>query len=773
MMATRTVLLEKLANGIAVITLNRPKSLNAQNVNLLAELVDALRQSLKSKVIILQGAGDRAFCAGQDLKESLAPRTGSAEELNDAFQMLQDITRLMASSPALVITAVQGYAVGGGAEIALTGDFVIGCPTTKFQFPEVVIGHAATGGITGRLPHIVGLLKAKDLLLTGRMVGAEESLKIGMLSEIVEDPKARALELAQTLAALPKTAASSSKLSLERAVFPNQEAVLQDEISTASLCFAHHDAANAFSNFASRKGKSGSESAPPKDLNTALAEAVKAYPSKTFLRFGDTDYTFECFDTAVAEMAGALRSQGIKSGDRVLVMMKNRVEMIYSWFAANRLGAVWAPINAELKSTTLKHVVESAVPKIALADPEYIEALKACDVLKETEIYSVGTSGSDSHSLPTTNEAVRQAVPTSASTTSAFLFTSGTTGRSKPCILPHGYFIQCAQMLTKYLALNSSDVLYCPFPLFHMDATATTVIPALLLGAIAAISGRFSASRFWDEIRTSKATVYDFMGATLALTYKQPPSDKDRDHSVRIAWGVPVPIWASAYETRFNHPLVELYGSSEAGLPVIQQGDRVPGSCGKAVPGYSLRIADALGNALPPNTIGELLVRSDHSNSTFRGYYGDATATIDVFADMWLHTGDSAKLDEHGNLFYTGRIKDLIRRRGENVNAFEVEEELLAHPEVISVAALAVPSALGQGTEDDIKVAVFVRDGAVNERGFSEEKLWEWACAKMARFQVPDVVEFVAALERTSTGKVEKWRIAKEGGQRFRREKQH
>ena len=767
-MATGSVLLETSATEIATITLNRPRALNALNVPLLSELVNSFRKSQKAKVIILQGAGDRAFCAGEDLKETLAPRTGSAEELRDSFEKLQDLTRLMASSPALVITTVQGYAIGGGAEIALTGDFVIGGPTTKFRFPEVVIGHAATGGITQRLPLIVGLLKAKELLLTGRMVGAEESLRIGMLSEIAEDPKARAWELAQLLAALPKTAASSSKLSLERAVFPNQEAVLQDEINTASLCFAQHDASSAFSNFASRKGKTLSDSSPPKDLNTALAKAVKEYPSKTFIRFGGTDHTFESFDTAVAQMAGALRSHGVTPGDRVLVVMKNSVEMVYSWFATNRLGAVWAPINPELKSTTLKHVIESAEPKIALAHAEYLEAIKASEVLKENAIFSVETSSSENHRLPTTMEPVKEGVPASASTISAFLFTSGTSGRSKPCILPHGYFIQSAQTLTKYLGLNASDVLYCPFPLFHMDAAVLTVVPALLLGAVAALSARYSASKFWDEIRATGATVYDFMGATLALTFKQPPSPNDHDHSVRLAWGVPVPAWASDYESRFSHPLLELYGSCESGIPVVQQGPRVLGSCGKAVDGYSLRIADASGNALPPNTDGDLLVRSDHPNAIFRGYYGNPAATVDAFADMWLHTGDRAKIDEHGNVFYTGRAKDVIRRRGENVNAFEVEEELLAHPEVMSVAAFAVPAELGQGTEDDIKVAVVVREGAVEERGFSEEGLWEWAVQRVARFQVPDVVEFVGRLERTSTGKVEKWLLGKEGGKRFR-----
>ena len=766
-MASDPVLLETSASGIATITLNRAKSLNALNAPLLNGLVAALRQSQDAKVIILQGAGDRAFCAGEDLKETLAPETGSAEELHKALERLQDLTRLMASCGAMIITAVQGFAVGGGAEIALTADFVIGGPNAQFRFPEVVIGHAATGGITQRLPTIVGLLKAKELLLTGRFVGAHEALGLGMLSEIAADPKARARELAQTLAALPRTAASGSKLSLERATFPTQEAVLQDEIQVARLCFSQNDASKAFTNFASRNGlaQASPPARLPDNLNTALAAAVTKHPSRAFIRFGRKDCTFADFDTAVAQMAGNLRAKGLEPGDRVLTMMKNSLEMVSIWFAATRLGAVWAPINPEAKSATLAGIVKSARPKIALADPEYLQTLKSSGALKAEAVFCASSTVSSGHILLEVAAPV-EAVATSGSDTSALLFTSGTTGRSKPCILPHGYFTQSAQTLIKYLGLDSSDVLFCPFPLFHIDATALTVVPALLLGAVAALSVRYSASTFWKEIRETRATVYDFMGATLALTYKQPPLPDDLRHSVRLAWGVPVPAWAADYETRFGHPLFEVYGSCESGLPAIQQGNRVPGSCGTAVEGYSLRVADDKDRPVPPNTVGRLLVRSTKPNAIFRGYFGSPSATADAFADSWLHTGDLVKVDHKGNLFYVGRLKDVIRRRGENVNAFEVEEELLAHPDVINVAAFGISSQLGQGTEEDIKVAVVPKPGA-EQRGFTEQALWTWAIDRMARFQVPDVVEFVGNLKQTSTGKIEKSKLKKSGGKRF------
>jgi crotonobetaine/carnitine-CoA ligase len=215
---------------------------------------------------------------------------------------------------------------------------------------------------------------------------------------------------------------------------------------------------------------------------------------------------------------------------------------------------------------------------------------------------------------------------------------------------------------------------------------------------------------------------------------------------------------------------VELYGSVETGLPIIQSGERVPGSCGKAVEEYELRIADEEDEALPVNTPGHLLVRCQRPNALFEGYFNDPMATVATYKNTWLHTGDIARVDEEGNVFFVGRKKDVIRRRGENISAFNVEEEIQAHPEVKLCAAIAVPSSLGtdKSAEDDIKVVVEVRGGA-EERGFSEEALWKWCQGRMTRFMVPGVVEFVeeGALEKTETGKVVKRALKAEGGKRF------
>jgi 2-(1,2-epoxy-1,2-dihydrophenyl)acetyl-CoA isomerase len=251
-MTKEEVVLSERHGDVTVLTLNRPHALNALNTALLESLVAKLREAARSALaIVVQGAG-RAFCAGEDLKETLAPRNGSPEELRIAFEHLQDLTRLMTSAPCPVVSAVNGYAVGGGAEIALAADFVIAGPEAKLRFPESVIGHAPTGGITARLPLMVGVLKAKDLLLTGRWVEPAEGLAIGLYTELVDNPHSRALELATSLAGNPRRSQSSVKRAIELSLVPAQETHLQLEIDMASYCFESNDAQESFTRFQQR-----------------------------------------------------------------------------------------------------------------------------------------------------------------------------------------------------------------------------------------------------------------------------------------------------------------------------------------------------------------------------------------------------------------------------------------------------------------------------------------------------------------------------------------
>lgn len=242
------VVVESGPGDVAVITLNRPHALNALNVDLLVGLTDALREVHGGGPVVVRGAG-RAFCVGEDLKETLAPRTGTAEELRTAFELLQDVTRLMVGNPAPVVAAVQGYAVGGGAEIALAADLVVLERGTRIRFPEVPIGHAHTGGISARLPQLVGLMRAKELLLTGRWIDAEEASRIGLVTTVADDASRAALDLAATLGGQPARSLAATKRAVEAACSTQLEPTLRLEVEAALYCFASAEAEATFERF--------------------------------------------------------------------------------------------------------------------------------------------------------------------------------------------------------------------------------------------------------------------------------------------------------------------------------------------------------------------------------------------------------------------------------------------------------------------------------------------------------------------------------------------
>jgi crotonobetaine/carnitine-CoA ligase len=494
-------------------------------------------------------------------------------------------------------------------------------------------------------------------------------------------------------------------------------------------------------------------------LNAALERAVERWPDRTFLKIEGQEVTFAEFDEQVGRLAGGLREAGLGRGDRLAVYMRNSLACLHTWFAANRLGAVWAPINTEFRGLTLEHAVGLLGSDLFVADADLVLPLRAAlhaRVLSPRIVVNPAEEATvDGLELLDRFYADEPVHPVEVkfSDQAGMLFTSGTTGRSKACVLSHQYFITQASILIRNLGLREDDVLYCPFPLYHADATALTTVPALLMGATATITKRFSASRFWEEVREVGATVFDFMGATLSMLWKAEAKADDADNPVRLAWGVPVPHeWAEGFERRFGLKLFELYGSVEASIPVTQtyDGPCVPGSCGRATQEFEVRIHDDDDNPVPPNTPGEIVIRPLEPSIILDDYFGMPEATVEAFRNLWFHSGDLGRMDEDGNLFFVGRKKEAIRRRGENISAFEVEEGVLLHPDVVQCAAIGVPSEL---TEEEVKIYVVRRTGSE----LTPDEIIEHCRATLAKFQVPRYVEFVEDIPKTPTGKLAKY----------------
>ena len=498
-------------------------------------------------------------------------------------------------------------------------------------------------------------------------------------------------------------------------------------------------------------------------LDGLLARRAVERPAQTFLRFADCELTFAETDARVSSVAGGLAALGVGRGQLVPVLLPNCADFVVTWLALCRLGAVPTLVNIALRGPALLHALETTSARQAVVDssltsafqliaPE-LSALRTVVVAGDDLAMRTQLAGLDVVAFSAL-EAGELDVPEPPSHTvidpAMVLFTSGTTGASKGCVLSHRYAVRQAELMIEHFELRGDDVFYSPFPLFHLDASVLTVVPALVLGTTAAIGERFSVSGFWDDIRRFGATVFDFMGATLTMLHKSAPRPDDADHPARLAWGVPMPEFAPEFEQRFGLRLVEAYGSTDAGVPIYQPLDQLrrPGSCGRAIAAYDVKLFDEHDVEVAPGEIGEIVVRPLEPSLISDGYHGQPEATNHSRRNLWFHTGDLARCDADGYFYFVGRRTDSIRRRGENISSFEVEEVVKLHPEVLDAAAFGVPSELG---EEDVMVTLVPRpDGTIDLAD-----LIEFCRLRMARHMVPRYIDVVDQLPRTPTEKVE------------------
>lgn len=502
-------------------------------------------------------------------------------------------------------------------------------------------------------------------------------------------------------------------------------------------------------------------------LADELRRAARDSADRPFLRMMQGEWTFAEIDRQSDLAASALARQGVGKGDVVSLMLPNCLEFVVLWFALAKLGAVMAPINTAFRGQILLDAANLVESRLLVAHAglreQWHPQRSGFATIETVIVVGGGATSAGELAYAELLEGAREAAPlppppVTWSDPCVLLYTSGTTGRSKAAIISHRFALAHGSAVIDGLGLRADDVLYCPYPLFHLDASVMTIVPALLLRATAAIGERFSLSRYWDEVRALKATVFDFMGATLTMLWKQPRSPADRDHRARLGWGVPLPEWAQEFEARFGCRLVELYGATEIGAMIYTPQDepRRRGTCGKVIEGWEAKILAADGSEAPPNEPGELVVRGTAPGLIMDGYFGMPDATREALREGWFHTGDILRRDADGYFYFVGRRKDMVRRRGDNISAAEVELVIETHPDVLECAVYGVPSEL---TEEEVMAAVVRRPGAA----LSATAFWQYCKEKLPRFMIPRYVRFVSALPKTPTDKVEKFRLAKEG----------
>ena len=505
------------------------------------------------------------------------------------------------------------------------------------------------------------------------------------------------------------------------------------------------------------------------DIGSLLEHQAEKIPERVFFLMRDTTETYGGFNINTNRFAHGLATLGVRTGEMVAVMMPNVAEFLCTRFAIHKLGAIEASINTTFRGPGLTHMLNLCGARILVLDESFVDQVAdiADDLLAlDTVIVRGDVVGAkrrlkwrivrfDEVSVCDANNPTRQL---DERDTGMVLYTSGTTGPSKGCVLSHRFLIHQAEIVCEHFRVTSKDTLYTAFPLFHGDAAYYTVLPALLSGARAAIGERFSASRHWDEIRRFGATVFDFMGATLTILWKRAVQSDDTDNPVRLAWGVPMPEFAAAFEQRFELTLREVYGLTDTGMNAVSPLDepRRPGACGKPIASYQVGIVDEGDHQLPTGERGEIVIRPRQPSIILDGYLKMPEETLKALRNCWFHTGDIGFLDAAGYLHFVERKKDSIRRRGQNISAFELEEVVNLHPAVQESAAIGIPSEL---TEEDVMIWVVPRASV----SISAADLIAHCEANMAKHMVPRYVEIVDELPKTPTEKVEKFRLKKRG----------
>jgi crotonobetaine/carnitine-CoA ligase len=498
-------------------------------------------------------------------------------------------------------------------------------------------------------------------------------------------------------------------------------------------------------------------------LPELLARRAASSGDDALLEIGPFGRSASSMAERAARLAGAFAEQGVRAGDRVALLSENRVEVLDAFAACGWLGAILVPINVSVRGPQLAHILDDAEPRVLAAEPALFDRLDTIEELPGSveRLWGFGEHpetwrGRRIEQFPEEGDALAPASVRPGDTL-ALLYTSGTTGPSKGVCCPHAQFYWWGVNSGAALGVHEGDVLYTCLPMFHTNAL-NAFLQALVNDARLVVGRRFSASRFWDDLRESEATVTYLLGTMVSILCAREPTPAERAHRARVALApaTPASLWRVCKE-RFGLEIVEGHGMTETNLVIGPRGGRQrPGMMGRVMTGFHARVVDEHDVEVPDGTPGELVVRADEPFAFTTGYWRMPEATVACFSNLWLHTGDRVVRDSRGWYRFVDRLKDAIRRRGENISSWEVEQALISHPGVAAAAVVPVPSELG---EDEVMAFVVPSSGSSP----TPAQLVDHCSTRLAHFAVPRYVELVEELPVTSNGKVQKFVLRARG----------
>ncbi|GAA4326743.1 ATP-dependent acyl-CoA ligase [Pigmentiphaga soli] len=502
-------------------------------------------------------------------------------------------------------------------------------------------------------------------------------------------------------------------------------------------------------------------------IGPVLSMRARTDADRPFLTIGGRTYTFRETDRQARALARGLARRGLERQQYLAMMLPNCSEFVFAWFACALLGAANVPLNTALRGPMLDLPFKDSGARGLIIDRALVDAIGTLSEEVRGQLDWVAVWGGleglalpagpkeylDYRDLPLADGPDPERETDFRDVQTVF-YTSGTTGPAKGVQTLNAHQFSTASGFVRAVGLTRDDVVYTPYPLFHAFAARLAVLPSLLAGAQVHVGARFSASRFWEQAAQCGATVAQITPGTSRILFERPPGPHDRAHRLRALFNTRAD---AAFEERFGVRLVEAFSMSETGLVIYTRWpERRPGSMGRVHEDWQAQLVDDKDLPVPAGQPGQLVVRPRLPYIMMQGYLNRPEATVAAFRNLWLHTGDIMRQDEDGYFYFVDRAKERIRRRGENISSYDIEQAAGAHPDVMECAALPHPARDG---EDDVRlVAVKAADASL-----TAAQLADWLAERLPRSMVPRYVEFLPSLPRTQTDKVEKVRLIQAG----------
>jgi crotonobetaine/carnitine-CoA ligase len=497
-----------------------------------------------------------------------------------------------------------------------------------------------------------------------------------------------------------------------------------------------------------------------------LEKGARDRPNARCLLVDDgTDWNFLEVLQKTREWAAGLQQLGVKPGDRVSVWLPNGWQQIIAWYAANYLGAIYAPINIAFRGDLLQHVVDTTDSELLIVHHKLIPFLEAVDIASVAHIVCIGDPAKGPATpcyLPATtldgdSASLGKLAEVHPWDTQAILYTSGTTGPSKAVKLSYMHVHNNGSVACGFV--KAGECALVNMPLFHIGACGT-VMAALSRQAAVSVHEVFNPREFWAQVRLSNSTVCcGMVGSMLPFLLQMTKDETNFSTPMRRLIVAPVHDDVRRLAQQYDFEFFSGYGTTEVPCPLVTEVNfegKKAGYCGRPRTGMECRIVDENDLELASDQVGELVVRSEFPWEISTGYFGMPEATAKVWQNGWFHTGDAFCRDEEGDFYFVDRLKDAIRRRGENISSFEVEIGLLSHPVVTDCAVIGIKT--NHGDEDILAVVERSPESKVNYK-----ELIEHCSSRMAHFMVPRYIRVIDHIPRTPTNKVMKMKLREDG----------